>query len=44
MDILIISITIILSISGIIVSVWSIISTRNKYYRDYLKRHGHEKY
>jgi hypothetical protein len=35
-----IGITVFLAILGIVVSIWSIMDTRNKYYQDYLNRHG----
>lgn len=38
----IITITIILAILGVAASVWSIVSTRKKYYKDYLKRKRNE--
>lgn len=38
MTIFIISATVILALSGVAVSIWSLVSTRNKYYKEYKGR------
>lgn len=38
MTTLIISVTVILVLAGIAVSIWSLINTRNKYFKEYMKR------
>lgn len=43
MNLLILSITIIVSIVGLFISIQTIIETRKKYYKDYLKRKRNEK-
>ena len=35
---LIISLTVILALAGIAVSMWSLINTRNKYFKEYTER------
>lgn len=35
---LIISLTVILALAGIAVSMWSLINTRNKYFKEYMER------
>lgn len=42
-NIIIIS-TIILFISGLIITIWSIVTTRKKYYDDYIKRKRNEQH
>ncbi len=39
----VIIITVVLSLIGIGGGVWSIISTRNKYYKDYMRRKRNER-
>lgn len=34
----VISVTVILVLAGVAVSAWSLITTRNKYYEEYMKR------
>jgi hypothetical protein len=38
MTTIIITLTVILALAGIAVSMWSLITTRNKYFKEYMKR------